>query len=69
MGCVLEKGGLAGGSAMRSKTLAGTRAVDTGSCDGGDDNLVCFSTASRIDVLGAGGARRGLAGLTDLGVL
>ena len=66
---MLEKGRLAGGSAMWSKALAGTRAVDTGSCDGGDDNLVCFSTASRIDVLGAGGARRGLAGLTDLGVL
>ena len=54
---------------MLSKTLAGTRAVDTGSCDGGDDNLVGFNTASRINVLGAGGARRGLAGLTDLGVL
>ena len=66
---MLERGKLAGGCAMLSKTLAGARAVDTGSCDGGDDNLVCFSTASRINVLGAGGARRGLAGLTDLGIL
>ena len=46
----------------------GARAVDTRFCGGGDDNLVGFNTASRNSVLGAGGARQGIAGLTDLGM-